>query len=107
MSFPSSSDSAMGYTEDKTGPGGQTEDRCYDTDHKVTGAEDESKYKDGVEHGGDDVIVDPETDNIEMDNGVGPRTKDGHSLGVGGNTGGWWHSRASSVSELTLQFQES
>ena len=45
--------------------------------------------EDGLEHGEDDVIVDPVMDGIEVDNGSGPQTKDGHSLGVCGNSEGW------------------
>ncbi|KAL9123814.1 MAG: hypothetical protein Q9217_006795 [Psora testacea] len=41
--------------------------------------------KDGVEHGGEDIITDPEMNSIEVD-GDGFRSKGGHGASVGGGT---------------------
>lgn len=86
-----------GYIEDKTGPGGakdcQVEDGSQEVDYKVKGAEDEPGDEDGVDHRGDDVIVDQEMDAIEVDCDRSP-SKDGHSVGICGGAEGWWFLRA-------------
>ena len=101
----------IGNIEDESGSnnakGGQAEDGSQEIEHNGNGAGDRPGNEDEVEYGGDDVIVDPVIDGIEMDNRDGPQIKDGHSLGVGGNGEGWCHPRASFALELTLQFQES
>lgn len=101
----------MGNIADKSGSNGakdsQAQDGSQEVDHNDNGAGDRPGDEDGVEHGEDDVIMDPVMDGIEVNNGNGPQIKDGHSLGVCGNGEGWCHPHASLVSELTLQFQES
>lgn len=63
--------------------------------------------EDGVEHGGDEVIVDSEMDGIKVDSGARLQTKDCHRAEAGGHGEGWCCPRASFVLKLTLQFQES
>lgn len=56
-------------------------------DRNVHEVKDGPGDEDGVEHSGEDVIADPETDGIEV-NGDGSRSKDGHRATVGGDAEG-------------------
>ncbi|KAL8799826.1 MAG: hypothetical protein Q9200_007435 [Gallowayella weberi] len=75
-----------GNIEDKPGPDGakdgQAGDGSQDLHHSVNGAEDGIGDGDGVKHGGEDVIADPEMEGLEVD-GEGFHGKDGHTAGVG------------------------
>ena len=55
--------------------------------HNVHGAEDEPGDEDWLEHGEEDVIVDPKMDGVEVDTD-GSLSKDGHRVGVGSNAEG-------------------
>ncbi|KAL8809568.1 MAG: hypothetical protein Q9223_007908 [Gallowayella weberi] len=75
-----------GNIEDKPGPDGATDgqagDGSQDMHHSVNGAEDGIGDGDGVKHGGEGVIADPEMEGLEVD-GEGFHGKDGHTAGVG------------------------
>ncbi|KAL8794593.1 MAG: hypothetical protein Q9182_007609 [Xanthomendoza sp. 2 TL-2023] len=77
-----------GNIEDKPGPDGATDgqagDGSQDMHHSVNRAEDGigDGDGDGVKHGGEDVIADPEMESLKVDS-EGFRGKDGHTAGVG------------------------
>ena len=85
---------------------GQAEDGSREIDHHANLAENGPEDEDGVEHGGEDAITDPEMDGIEV-YGDGSHSKGGHRAGFGGDAEGWCYPRPFFVLELTLQFQES
>ena len=85
---------------------GQAEGSSQEIDHNTIVAEDGPGDEDGLEHGGENAIADPEPNGIEV-YGDRSHSRGGHKAGVGGNAEGWCYPRASFVSELTLQFQDS
>ena len=83
----------VGNIEDKPGPDGakdgQAGDDSQDMHHSVDGAENGPGDEDGVKHGGEDVIVDPEMEEVLGVDGEGSHGKDGHRGGVGVDAEGW------------------
>ena len=66
---------------------GQFEDGSREIDHHANLAENWPEDEDGVEHGGEDAITDPEMDGIEV-YGDGSHSKGGHRAGFGGDAEG-------------------
>lgn len=81
-----------GNFEDKPGPDGakdgQAGDGSQGMHYSVNGAEDGPGDGDGIKHGGEDDIADPEMEGLKVD-GEGFHSKDGHMAGVGVDTEGW------------------
>lgn len=69
--------------------------------YNINRAKDGPRDEDGIAHGGEDVIADPEMDSIEVDDSDGSHSKDCCRAGVGGDAERWWHLRAFFVSEMT------
>lgn len=66
---------------------GQAEDRFREIDHHANLAGNGPEDEDGVEHGREDAITDPEMDGIEV-YGDGSHSTGGHRAGVGGDAEG-------------------
>lgn len=80
----------------------QAEDESQKMNHNVDRIEDGPGTKDRVEHSGEESIADPGIDGAGVGDS-GFHSKKGYMDGVGGNAEDWGYSRASFMSELTLQ----